>query len=65
MSAWIEHDGRSVPKIDGLRCDIRFRPGTVFENENSYDWWSDWTWADRVQSADDIVAYRLPTEEPS
>lgn len=65
MSEWIEHDGRGPPDPKRLvQCDIKFRDGTVFEEENSDDWWPEWRWASRAPSPSDIVAYRLTSDAP-
>ena len=54
---WVEwREGNSPPEIAGLRCDIKFRNGEVFEDENSYDWWENWTWDCDENSQ--IVGYR-------
>lgn len=50
---WIEWNGGSRPIINGLRCDLKFRNGDVYEYENSDDW--PWT---HTGNGEDIVAYR-------
>lgn len=61
MSEWIEWKGGNSgpPYIEGLRCDMMCRDGTIFGYENSQDWWSDWNWESGSESREDIVAYRL------
>lgn len=51
---WVNWHGGKRPNIEGLRCDIKFRNGEIFENENSDDW--DWT---HVNSPYDIVSYSI------
>jgi hypothetical protein len=61
MADWIDWPGGTSgpPEIPGLRCDLRRRNGEVDDEENSYDWWSDWNWPEGSQGAHDIVAYRV------
>lgn len=56
---WVEWNGGGIPPfISGLRCDVKFRNGTVFENQNYQDWWHNFTWCNRAKSENDIVSYR-------
>jgi hypothetical protein len=61
VGSWIKHDGKSVPEIDGLRCDMKLRSGEIMGDENSQDWWDSWLWSNRHKDQWDVIEYREST----
>ena len=60
---WIGHDGKRVPELPGLQCDIMFRMLEHIEGVVDDDPDVRWIWEDESEDPEDVIAYRPSTRQ--
>lgn len=60
---WIGHNGKRVPDLPGLTCDIMLRIQESIEGVVDDDPDVQWIWPDGSDDDEDVIAYRPNTRE--